>query len=183
MRFVRKGVVVLAAIITAAAALLVPTAITPAVGEAEPGISPDAQLAADPIGHYIVVLGARMEPRGGPPPILQERLDLAAALAHTHPLNRVIVTGGNTWTLPISEATFMHLQLVERGVAPWLVIDEHTAMSTNENAIRVVAMLKGLRATGAVIVTNGFHMPRAMRAFRTQVAEQDAALSIEPAYA
>lgn len=77
----------------------------------------------------------------------------------------------------------MHVELAKRGVPPWQVIDEHTAMSTNENAIKVVAMLKNLRASGAVIVTNGFHMPRAMQAFRTQVAEQNANLWVEPAYA
>lgn len=182
MNSTRKGFVILAATVTAFTALLVPTAITPPAAEAEP-VSPEAFLAGDPIGRYIVVLGARIEPRGTPPPILEERLDRAVALSNAYPVNRIIVTGGNTWLLPISEATFMHLELVKRGIAPWQVIDEHTAMSTNDNAIRVVAMLKGLGASGAVIVTNGFHMPRAMKVFRAQAAEQQANLTFVPGYA
>lgn len=124
-----------------------------------------------------------MEPLGNPPPVVEQRLNRTASLSHAHPLNRIIATGGNTWSLPISESTFMHVQLVKRGVAPWQVIDEHTAMSTAQNAIRTVAMLKNLGASGAVIVTNGYHMPRAIKAFRQQAKKQQAALEFNPAYA
>lgn len=140
-------------------------------------------LSADPLGRYIVVLGARMNPNGTPPAILSQRLDRAASLSRSHPINRIIVTGGNSWWLPVSEATFMHLQLFQRGVAPWQVIDEHTAMSTVDNADRVVAMLSGLRASGAVIVTNDFHMSRALKNFREAAEDQHANLTFAPAAA
>lgn len=144
--------------------------------------SPGATLSADPIGRYIVVLGAQIGTFGNPPAILEQRLDRAAALARSHPFNRVIVSGGNTWWLPISEASFMQAGLIKRGVPMWQILGEHRSTSTVQNARYVVGMLKSLHATGAVVVTNTFHMKRAMKNFREEAKEQNTALALAAAY-
>ncbi|EGD53515.1 YdcF family protein [Gordonia neofelifaecis] len=171
---------------TAAAAPPVTTAPdqgTTSPAKPKPKPSPGKFLAANPPGRYIVVLGARMETLGNPPKILAQRLDRAASLARANPFNRIIVTGGNSWWLPVPEAMFMHAQLAQRGVTPLKVIEEPTAMSTVENAQRTVAMLKGLNASGAVIVTNDFHMKRALDNFRDEAKRQNTRLTFVPSYA
>jgi len=50
---------------------------------------------------YIVVLGAKMGTYGQTPAILDRRLNVAARMAKQHPFNRMIVSGGNTWWLPV----------------------------------------------------------------------------------
>lgn len=140
-------------------------------------------LWQSPPTRYIVVLGAKMGTFGQTPTILNERLDTGAALARSHPFNRVIVSGGDTWWLPVSEAQFMNLGLMRRGVPMWQMINEGRSTDTVENATYTVAMLKAMGATGALIVTNAFHMPRAMGDFRAAAAKQHAALQFQPSYA
>ena len=147
-------------------------------------ISPNSLfLWQSPPTRYIVVLGAKMGTFAETPQILTQRMNAAATLAKQHPLNRVIVSGGDTWWLPVSEAQFMNIGLIKRGVPVWQMINENASTSTVQNAEFTVRMLKGLGATGALIVTNGFHMPRAMKNFRDAAAKQNARLVFQEAYA
>ncbi|WLP92218.1 YdcF family protein [Gordonia sp. NB41Y] len=140
-------------------------------------------LWQSPPTRYIVVLGAKMGTFGQTPDILSARLDTAAQLARSHPFNRMIVSGGNTWWLPVSEAQFMNLGLIKRRVPVWQMVNEGRSTSTVQNASYTVGMLKAMGATGALIVTNGFHMPRALKDFRDAAAKQGARLTFQPAYA
>lgn len=140
-------------------------------------------LWQSPPTRYIVILGAKMGTYGQTPEVLQRRLDVGAGLARSHPFNRVVVSGGNTWWLPVSEAQFMNLGLIRRGVPMWQMVNEDRSTSTKQNASYTVRMLKAMGATGAVIVTNGFHMPRAMKDFRDAAAKNKAKLQFLPAYA
>lgn len=170
------------AVATALAVCMAP-ALTPIPEAQAAPPSPGRFLTNNPVGRYIVVLGARMTPTGNPPHILRQRLDRAARLAHHSPLSRVIVTGGNSWWLPVPESTFMHVELMKRGVNPLRVIDEPTATSTVENARRSVAILRSLHASGAVIVTNGFHMKRALKNFRDESRRTGSRLTFVAGYA
>ena len=140
-------------------------------------------LWQSPPTRYIVVLGAKQGVLGQPPAILQQRMNVGARLARTHPFNRVIVSGGDTWWLPVSEAQFMNIGLIHRGVPMWQMVNESASTSTVQNAEFTVRMLKSLGATGAVVVTNNFHMPRAMKNFRDAAKAQRANLLLQPAYA
>ncbi|MDL9945151.1 YdcF family protein [Gordonia sp. ABSL11-1] len=140
-------------------------------------------LWQSPPQRYIVVLGAKMGTFGQTPQILQRRLDVGAHLAKTHPFNRMIVSGGNTWWLPVSEAQFMNVGLIRRGVPMWQMVNEGASTNTVQNASNTVAMLKAMGASGALIVTNGFHMPRAMKDFRDAAGKQHARLTFQAAYA
>lgn len=136
-----------------------------------------------PPSRYIVILGAKMGTFGQTPAILAQRLNVGAALARSHPFNRVIVSGGNTWWLPVSEAQFMNLGLMQRGVPIWQMVNEGRSQSTVQNASYTVGMLKAMGATGALIVTNGFHMPRAMADFRAAAKKANVNLTFKAAYA
>ncbi|AZG48006.1 YdcF family protein [Gordonia insulae] len=140
-------------------------------------------LWQSPPTRYIVVLGAKMGTFGQTPAILERRMNVAANLALSHPFNRMIVSGGNTWWLPVSEAQFMNVGLIRRGVPMWQMVNEGASTSTVANATNTVAMLKHMGATGALIVTNGFHMPRAMQDFRAAAGKQHARLTFQAAYA
>ena len=140
-------------------------------------------LWQNPSARYIVILGAKMGTLGQMPSILSQRLDTGAALARSHPFNRVIVSGGDTWWLPVSEAQFMNVGLLKRGVPPWQMLNEDRSQSTVQNATNTVAILKALHATGAVIVTNPFHMTRALDDFRTAARQQHLNLVLTPDYA
>ncbi|MDL9936094.1 YdcF family protein [Gordonia sp. ABSL1-1] len=140
-------------------------------------------LWQSPPTRYIVVLGAKMGTFGQTPGILNQRLDVASRLAKQHPFNRVVVSGGDTWWLPVSEAQFMNLGLIRRGIPVWQMLNEGRSTSTVQNATYTVGMLKALGASGAIIVTNGFHMGRAMKNFRDAAKKQHVRLDFRPAYA
>ncbi|MFT4042788.1 MAG: YdcF family protein [Gordonia sp. (in: high G+C Gram-positive bacteria)] len=140
-------------------------------------------LWQSPPTRYIVVLGAKIGALGQAPAILQQRMNVGARLARAHPFNRLIVSGGDTWWLPVSEAQFMNVGLLRRGVPVWQMVNEAKSVNTIQNAQNTVGLLKALGATGAVIVTNNFHMPRALKNFRDAAAKQRAKLQFRPAYA
>lgn len=152
-------------------------------GSSELGTPNSVFLWENPAARYIVVLGAKFGQLGQTPQIMTQRLNVAAKLAKQHPFNRIIVSGGDTHWLPISEAQFMNVGLIRRGIPVWQMVNEGASTSTVQNAQNTVRMLKGMGASGALIVTNGFHMERAMKNFRDAAKAQGARLTFRPAYA
>lgn len=126
-----------------------------------------AYLTGDPASRYVVVLGARLDPDGLLPAVLNARLDAAAAIARLHPQNKVIVSGGPTQTLPYTEAQAMFVGLTLRGVNPANIILENDSYSTVDNARNTTQILAGAGAGGAVLVTSASHMDRALTTFRS----------------
>ncbi|MCR8896810.1 YdcF family protein [Gordonia sp. GONU] len=152
-------------------------------GSSELGTPNSVFLWESPPTRYIVVLGAKFGQFGQTPQIMTQRLNVAANLAKKHPFNRIIASGGDTHWLPIAEAQFMNIGLIRRGIPPWQMVNEVASTSTVQNAQNTVAMLKRMGGTGALIVTNGFHMERAMKNFRDAARAQGARLVFRPAYA
>lgn len=153
------------------------------LGSSELGTPNSNFLWQSPGTRYIVVLGAKFGVLGQTPDVLKRRLDVAANLGKKHPFNRMIVSGGDTHWLPVTEAQFMNIGLIRRGIPPWQMVNEVASTSTVQNAQNTVAMLKRMGGTGALIVTNGFHMERAMKNFRDAAKAQNARLTFRPAYA
>ncbi|MEO9326865.1 YdcF family protein [Gordonia aurantiaca] len=153
------------------------------LGSSELGTPNSMFLWESPPTRYIVVLGAKFGTWGETPEIMNRRLNVAAKLAKQHPFNRVILSGGDTHWLPITEAQFMNIGMIRRGIPVWQMVNEGASTSTVQNAQNTVRMLKRLGATGALIVTNGFHMERAMKNFRDAAKAQGARLVFRPAYA
>ncbi len=82
-------------------------------------------------------------------------------------------TGGVGWSDPVGPS---EAEVAERVAAKdfglplkWI---EDQSRDTRENAIRTVALLKKAGVSRAVLVTHGWHMPRALRLFESAAAGQ-----------
>lgn len=125
-------------------------------------------LELNPLGTHIVVLGAGLFPDGSIRPVLDERLRRALTLAQQFPYTPIVVAGGVPQS-GITEAQAMFDWLVRHGVHPDRIIREDTSRSTVENARNTAGILAARGATGAVVVTSGDHLQRAMVDFRTSI--------------
>lgn len=127
-----------------------------------------AVLAVNPFTTYIVVLGAGLYPDGGIQPILEGRLNAALRLANQYPTAPIIVTGGAPKN-GRTEAQAMNDWLVGAGVFPARITQEGGSANTIQNAQFSSRILADRGATAAVLVTNDFHLPRAVLNFRQSV--------------
>jgi uncharacterized SAM-binding protein YcdF (DUF218 family) len=122
----------------------------------------------------VVVLGGAILPatsaaRGQP--VLgdaAERLTTAASLARRFPNARIVLTGGDGALLPhgFSEARAMGDLLVELGVDPARLVLEAASRTTWENAVLSHGLVRSSAGDTWVLVTSGWHMPRAIGCFR-----------------
>lgn len=93
---------------------------------------------------------------------------------------RVIVSGGAV-VGSIAEADVIAAFLEQMGVSGQRVLRESGSANTRENAINVVALLKGEVVTGPVrLLTSAMHMPRALNSFRNVLATTGSAIEICP---
>lgn len=123
--------------------------------EAPPGLS------------YILVLGAQVH-ADGPSVVLRYRLDTAAEYLQENPDTLCIVSGGQGWNEPVTEARGMADYLItERGIAPERILLEEQAGNTVEN-IRYSLPLVENPAAPIAIVTNNFHTFRGVQLAREQ---------------
>jgi uncharacterized SAM-binding protein YcdF (DUF218 family) len=81
----------------------------------------------------------------------------------------MLFTGGigHADTIGVSEAEIA-ARIAEKDYGRPLTWTETESRDTRENAVRSVAVLKPAGITDLVLVTHGFHMPRAMRAFQAE---------------
>ena len=111
---------------------------------------------------YLLVLGAQVRPDGSPSVVLRNRLEAALAYLVENPSTRAIVCGGKGSNEPISEAACMARWLEERGIAPSRIAREDRSTTTAEN-IRFARSFFDAAQARVGIVTNNFHVYRAMR--------------------
>ncbi|MBR1930999.1 MAG: YdcF family protein [Lachnospiraceae bacterium] len=115
---------------------------------------------AEPGADYLVVLGAQWK-NSGPSYVLKKRLDKALDYLQENPDTYVVVSGGQGSNEPISEAAGMKRYLAERGIAEERIRMEEQSTSTMEN-LTYSAMLFDKEQDHIVVVTNNFHMYRAL---------------------
>ena len=127
-----------------------------------------AILAVNPITTDIVILGAGLFPDGGIRDILDQRLRTGYRLATEYPTARIIVTGGAPRN-GRTEAQAMSDWLVGAGIDPNRITREDASGSTVQNAQFTDRIFQQRGTTGAVVVTNDFHLKRAMLDFRQAV--------------
>ena len=144
-------------------------AMLPTCGNFEAlGTDDPAMLTLNPFTTDIVILGAGLSPEGHIPPVLEERLRAGYRLASAYPTSRIIVTGG----VPkngLTEARAMGDWLRGAGIAPWRITEEGNSNSTVQNAQYTDRIFRERGTTGAVVVTNDFHLNRAVLNFRQAV--------------
>ena len=124
---------------------------------AEGGDSTSA-VAEVPQAEVAIVPGALVEPDGDMSVMLAARVGQASRLWHAGKVEKILVSGDHgTWRY--DEPDTMRQALVRDGVAPEDVFEDHAGFDTWATMVRAREIF-GVR--DAVVVTQGFHMPRAL---------------------
>lgn len=123
----------------------------------EQGRSTDSVSEVRP-AQVAIVPGALVEPDGDMSAMLADRVRQAAALWHAGKVEKILVSGDHgAWAY--DEPGTMRKALVAGGVRPEDVFEDHAGFETWATMVRARSVF-GVR--DAVVVTQGFHMPRAL---------------------
>ncbi len=115
-------------------------------------------LGEVPRAQVAIVPGALVEPDGEMSAMLADRVRQAAALWHAGRVEKILVSGDHgAWAY--DEPGTMRKALVADGVRPRDVFEDHAGFDTWATMVRARGIF-GVR--DAVVVTQGFHMPRAL---------------------
>lgn len=113
--------------------------------------------SADP-AETAIVLGALVEPDGILSKMLADRVDQAANLWHAGKVKRILVSGDHgQWRY--DEPTTMKRELVRQGVTEDVIFTDHAGFNTNATMVRARDIFD---VDDALVVTQGFHMKRAL---------------------
>lgn len=111
-----------------------------------------------PRARVAIVPGALVKPNGSMSSMLADRVRQAAALWRAGKVEKVLVSGDHhTWAY--DEPGTMREALVRAGVPARDVFEDHAGFDTWATMVRARSVF-GIR--DAVVVTQGFHMPRAL---------------------
>jgi SanA protein len=150
-RYVRIGIIVLLA--GAVVALLIPIGMRLAVA---PYIYVSDQMI--PLTQVAIVLGASVEDNKIPSPILAERANAAIKLYEDGKVSKILVTGDNA-TTDYNEVNPVQHYLLAAGIPPQDIFLDHAGFDTYSSMYRAKTVFD---ATSAIIVTQDFHLPRAV---------------------
>jgi SanA protein len=122
------------------------------------GEVPGAQVAIVPGAQVAIVPGALVNADGTMSTMLADRVRQAARLWHAGKVEKVLVSGDHgSWVY--DEPDTMRKALVRAGVPARDVFEDHAGVDTWATMVRARSIF-GVRS--AVVVTQGFHMPRAL---------------------
>ena len=115
---------------------------------------------------YLIVLGAQVR-EDGPSAVLRYRLDEAASYMRENRGTVCIVTGGQGAAEPIAEGISRRDYLVGQGIDASRILVEDKALNTIQNILFSMPLMSSTDASCG-IVTNNFHVARAMALARKQ---------------
>lgn len=111
-----------------------------------------------PAAEVAIVPGALVERSGRMSAMLADRVEQASRLWHAGKVEKILVSGDHgSWVY--DEPDTMRKALVADGVDPEDVFEDHAGFETWATMVRARSIF-GVR--DAVVVTQGFHMPRAL---------------------
>ena len=117
-----------------------------------------SEVSAVPRAEVAIVPGALVEPDGDMSSMLAARVEQASRLWHAGKVEKILVSGDHgSWIY--DEPDTMRKALVADGVAPRDVFEDHAGFDTWATMVRAREIF-GVR--DAVVVTQGFHMSRAL---------------------
>jgi SanA protein len=117
-----------------------------------------SEVAAVPRTEVAIVPGALVQPNGKMSGMLVDRVEQAVRLWRAGKVEKILVSGDHgSWKY--DEPDTMRQALVNRGVPPRDVFEDHAGFDTWQTMVRARTIF-GVRR--AVVVTQGFHMPRAL---------------------
>jgi uncharacterized SAM-binding protein YcdF (DUF218 family) len=108
-----------------------------------------------------IVLGAAVWPGGEPSPTLRRRAARAVALWQAGEVGAIVGCGGEGAHGP-SEAEVICRLAFEAGVPAGALFREDRSTTTEENLRYALPVLEGMGARQVVIVSEGYHLPRAL---------------------
>jgi SanA protein len=116
------------------------------------------KVADVPPAQVAIVPGALVQPNGKLSVMLGDRVRQAARLWHAGKVEKVLVSGDHhTWAY--DEPDTMRKALVRHGVPPRDIFEDHAGFDTWATMVRARSIF-GVQ--DAVVVTQDFHMPRAL---------------------
>jgi SanA protein len=105
-----------------------------------------------------IVLGALVQPNGQMSGMLADRVSQAVALWRAHKVDRILVSGDHhTWAY--DEPDTMREALMRAGVPAHDIFTDHAGFDTWASMVRA---RKVFGVDSAIVVTQGFHMARAL---------------------
>jgi len=113
----------------------------------------------------IIVLGAAIWPDGQASPTLRRRMAHAIDLFDSKVGRYLLLTGG-LGRYPPSEAYVMQQLALAAGVPAAQIVMEDQACSTFDSAIKCARIWQQQSWQAALVVTDAYHLPRALFAFR-----------------
>jgi SanA protein len=111
-----------------------------------------------------IVLGAFVSPRGELCPMLEDRVETAIQLFKAGKVDSLLMTGDHG-KVDYDEANAMKRYAVKKGVPADKIFTDHAGFNTYDSMVRARQVF-GVET--AVVVTNGFHLERAVFLARTQ---------------
>lgn len=115
-------------------------------------------VAQVPQQRIAIVFGAGVRPDGRLTRMLAERVQAAIDLYHNGRVQKLLMTGDNS-RAEYDEVTAMKRYAVQRGVRAEDITLDYAGFSTYESCVRAKAIFG---VTQAVLVTQRFHLPRAV---------------------
>jgi uncharacterized SAM-binding protein YcdF (DUF218 family) len=113
----------------------------------------------------IIILGAAQKKDGSPGPAMERRVHHGVDCLNEGMAPYILMAGGRTKT-PIPESQTMTELALQHGVGQQAVVQESNSMRTIENAIECRRIMQERNWIRALLVTDSFHMPRALRSFQ-----------------
>jgi SanA protein len=114
--------------------------------------------ASAPAERVAVVFGAGLQRDGSATAVLWDRVATAADLFHSGKVSKILLSGDNRF-LNYNEPKAMFDVAIQLGVPAEALVMDYAGRSTYDTCYRAHAIF-GL--TRAVLVTQGFHLPRAL---------------------
>lgn len=111
-----------------------------------------------PNKHTVIVLGASVKSNGNLSVMLRDRVESALLLYNKGKVKRFLLSGDNG-EANYNEPRAMKKYLIERGVAENHIYLDYAGFDTYDSMYRAKAIFE---VDEAIIVTQGFHLPRAV---------------------
>ena len=115
-------------------------------------------LASVPSAPVAIVFGAGLRSNGEPSPLLAHRMDAAIALYKRGKVQNLLLTGDNR-SANYDEVGAMRRYAIARGVPEAAITLDHYGLRTYDSAYRARSVYG---VTRAVLVTQRYHLPRAL---------------------
>jgi len=116
---------------------------------------PSERIAHAPV---VIVLGASVLPSGRPSDVLADRLTVAYQVYEAGLADKILVSGDNGQD-GYDEVNVMRRYLLDEGVQPEDIFLDHAGFDTYDTVYRAQHVFG---VTDAIIVTQDFHLPRAL---------------------